>query len=55
MFEQSLRQGLIIGYGSPVVFLRSPISAGFLAVAVLVIVLPYLLRRIQVLRSPGGQ
>ena len=44
MFEQSLRQGLIIGYGDPVVFLRSPISAGFIAVALLVLLVPHVLR-----------
>ena len=33
MFEQNLRQGLIVGYGDPLVFLRSPISAGFLLAA----------------------
>ncbi len=30
MFEQNLRQGLIIGFGNPLVFLTSPISAAFL-------------------------
>jgi putative tricarboxylic transport membrane protein len=44
MFEQSLRQGLIIGYGDPMVFLRSPISAGFVAVALLVLLVPQALR-----------
>ena len=44
MFEQSLRQGLIIGYGSPMVFLQSPISATFLALAALVIAVPQVLR-----------
>jgi putative tricarboxylic transport membrane protein len=33
MFEQNLRQGLIVGYGSPLVFVSSPISATFLAIA----------------------
>jgi putative tricarboxylic transport membrane protein len=44
MFEQSLRQGLIIGYGDPMVFLRSPISAGFIAVALLVLLVPQAIR-----------
>jgi putative tricarboxylic transport membrane protein len=44
LFEQNLRQGLIIGFGSPVVFLESSISLGFLVVALLVIVGPYLLK-----------
>ena len=44
MFEQSLRQGLIIGYGSPMVFLQSPISATFLVLAALVIAVPQVLR-----------
>lgn len=33
MFEQNLRQGLIVGFGDPLVFVRSPISAAFLALA----------------------
>jgi putative tricarboxylic transport membrane protein len=45
MFEQNLRQGLIIGYGDPRVFLTSPISAGFLALAALIIAGPPLLAR----------
>jgi putative tricarboxylic transport membrane protein len=40
MFEQSLRQGLIVGYGSPLVFVTSPISAAFLGVAVCVALAP---------------
>jgi putative tricarboxylic transport membrane protein len=45
MFEQNLRQGLIIGFGNPLVFLTSPISAGFLALAGLVVLAPLLLAR----------
>ena len=44
MFEQNLRQGLIIGYGDPRGFPRSPISAGFLAVALLVLLVPQAIR-----------
>jgi TctA family transporter len=53
MFEQSLRQGLIIGYGDPVVFLKSPISAAFLGLAALVLLMPQFVRasRSGVLRS----
>jgi len=51
MFEQSLRQGLIIGYGSPMVFLQSPISATFLALAVSVIAVPQMLRLAARLRG----
>jgi len=47
MFEQSLRQGLIIGYGSPLIFLQSPISAAFLVLAALVIVVPHLVRLVS--------
>lgn len=53
MFEQSLRQGLIIGYGDPVVFLKSPISAAFLGLAAFVLLVPQFVRasRSGVLRS----
>jgi len=50
LLEQNLRQGLILGYGSPLVFLTSPISLAFLAGAALTLALP-LLRRA---RSPGA-
>jgi TctA family transporter len=45
MFEQNLRQGLIIGFGNPLVFLTSPISAGFLGLAGIVTLAPLLLAR----------
>jgi TctA family transporter len=45
MFEQNLRQGLIIGFGNPLVFLTSPISAGFLGLAGLVTLAPLVLAR----------
>jgi putative tricarboxylic transport membrane protein len=40
MLEQSLRQGLLVGYGSPMVFLEKPISAVTLAAAALVMLVP---------------
>jgi putative tricarboxylic transport membrane protein len=40
MLEQSLRQGLLVGFGSPMVFLEKPISAVSLAAAALVLILP---------------
>ena len=40
MFEPLLRQGLILGYGDPVVFLTSPLSALFLAGAALLVLWP---------------
>ena len=45
MFEQNLRQGLIIGFGNPLVFVTSPISAGFLVLAGIVVLAPLLLAR----------
>jgi len=53
MLEQSLRQGLLIGYGSPAVFLQKPISAICVAAAVLVLVLPLIgrLRRRSIVRA----
>ena len=43
MFEQNLRQGLIIGFGNPLVFLTSPISAAFLGLACAVTLAPLIL------------
>lgn len=40
LFEQNLRQGLIIGFGDPLAFIRSPISAVMLVVAVATLVAP---------------
>jgi putative tricarboxylic transport membrane protein len=45
MFEQNLRQGLIIGFGDPLVFLRQPISAAFLALSVLLLIAPVIASR----------
>ena len=44
IFEKSLRQGLIIGYGSWTTFLEKPISATFLAVTALLLAWPLLQR-----------
>jgi TctA family transporter len=40
LFEQNLRQGLIIGFGDPLAFIRSPISAGMLFAAAVALVAP---------------
>jgi TctA family transporter len=54
MLEQNLRQGLIIGYGDPRVFLTSPISAAFLALAAVVALAPPLLAAWRRRRTPAG-
>jgi putative tricarboxylic transport membrane protein len=46
MFEQNLRQGLIVGYGDPLVFIRSPISAAFLTFAAALVTFPLIAARI---------
>ena len=53
MFEQNLRQGLIIGFGSPLVFLKSPISAAFLGLACVVTLAPLVLGRFRPHVLPG--
>jgi TctA family transporter len=50
MFEQNLRQGLIVGYGDPRIFVTSPISAAFLGLAVFVAVAPLVLEALKRLR-----
>ena len=47
LFEQNLRQGLIIGFGDPQAFIRSPISAGMLFAAVAALVAPALWRVVR--------
>jgi putative tricarboxylic transport membrane protein len=42
LLEANLRQGMILGFGSPVVFLTSPISFAFLAAASLTLLMPVL-------------
>jgi putative tricarboxylic transport membrane protein len=57
LLEQNLRQGLILGYGNPVVFLASPISLAFVAAAVLTLALPLVRgagRDSDALRRPGS-
>lgn len=54
MLEQNLRQGLIIGYGDARVFLSSPISAAFLALAVVVALGPVLLALAKRGHRPSG-
>lgn len=51
MFEQNLRQGLIIGFGNPVVFLTHPISACLIAVAVIVASGPWLAGKLKAFRA----
>lgn len=41
LFERSVRQALLIGYGSPTIFITEPIAAAFVAASVLVLLLPY--------------
>jgi putative tricarboxylic transport membrane protein len=48
LFEQNLRQGLIVGFGDPLAFVRSPISAAMLAIALAAILAP---AAFQILRS----
>jgi putative tricarboxylic transport membrane protein len=40
LFERSVRQALLIGYGSPAIFVTQPISAAFIAVAALILLAP---------------
>jgi putative tricarboxylic transport membrane protein len=44
LFEQNVRQGLIVGYGDPLAFVRSPISATMLAASLAAILGPILWR-----------
>jgi len=44
LFERSVRQALLIGYGSPTIFITKPIAAAFVVAAVLVLLVPYLRR-----------
>jgi putative tricarboxylic transport membrane protein len=47
ILEKSLRQALLIGYGSPAVFLERPIALGMLMLALVVLLIP-LLRQFRV-------
>ena len=42
LLERSVRQALLLGYGSPMIFLEKPISAGFVAATVLILLWPVL-------------
>jgi len=50
LLEENLRQGLILAFGSPVLFVTSPISMTFLAIAALTLTLP-LMRQLRGRRS----
>ncbi|ALA18515.1 MULTISPECIES: tripartite tricarboxylate transporter permease [Chelatococcus] len=50
LLEQNARQALILGFGSPSVFLHSPISVAFLAAAVLMLSVPVMRRLVPVVR-----
>ncbi len=50
MFEESLRQSLIMSDGSPIIFFLNPISAVLVSAALVVLVLPFLLKK----RRPTG-
>ena len=52
LLEQNVRQGLLIGLGSPLIFIQSPISATLLAFAVVVILAP-LVKAIVARRRPA--
>src|SRR6185503_20157799 len=52
LLEQNLRQALLIGYGSPAIFLQKPIAAFFLAGAVAVLVWPLLARALSRWQGP---
>jgi putative tricarboxylic transport membrane protein len=56
MFENSLRQSLIIFDGNPLVFFTRPISAAFMLVSLLLLVsnlIPWMNRRKSLLSEPG--
>jgi putative tricarboxylic transport membrane protein len=47
MAETQLRRALAIGQGSPAALVESPLSATLLVLAILVLLLPALLRRLR--------
>ena len=54
LLERSARQALLLGYGSPMIFLEKPISAGFVLATVCVLLWPlamFLLRKFRLLRG----
>jgi putative tricarboxylic transport membrane protein len=50
LLEQNLRQALLIGYGSPMIFVEKPIAAVFLAAAILGLLWPLLMRLVARMR-----
>jgi putative tricarboxylic transport membrane protein len=50
-FERSVRQALLIGYGSPKIFITQPIAAAFVAASVVVLVAPPIRRAILARRT----
>jgi putative tricarboxylic transport membrane protein len=44
LFERSIRQAMLIGGGSPMIFIHKPISAALLALALVVVLIPPLRR-----------
>jgi putative tricarboxylic transport membrane protein len=52
LFERSVRQALLIGYGSPSIFITQPISAGLVGAAILVLLYP-ILKRVLLTRIVG--
>jgi putative tricarboxylic transport membrane protein len=51
LFERSVRQALLIGYGSPTIFVTQPISAAFVAASVVVLLAPPIRRAILARRT----
>ena len=45
MFENALRQSLIMSHGSFLIFFRRPLSVGFLIIAAFLLVSPLVFRR----------
>jgi len=52
IFEKAVRQSLLMGYGSPMIFLERPISAVLIAATALMLLLPLLRHRLAAMRSP---
>ena len=51
LLEQNVRQALLIGYGSPMIFLQKPIAAVFLSAAAISLLYPLLQRALRRLRN----
>lgn len=50
LLEKSVRQALLLGYGSPMIFVEKPISAGFVVITFLILLWPlarFLVRRVR--------